>query len=126
VYSVTVKHPHGSFSAYLDGGTEKIFKEVQQKRLTGDTPLPTGPSVTNSSENLTVTVNRTYAGGPLRVELTNETGAPVSGEVRIDGELVGRTNADGLLWTLSPADRFEVTASYDFRTVNLTATPVQS
>ncbi len=126
VYSVTVKHPHGSFAAYLDGGTEQIFKEVQHKRLTGDTPLPTGPSVTNTSENLTVSVNRTYAGGPLRVELTNETGAPVSGEVRIDGEFVGRTNADGFLWTLSPADRFEVSASYDFRTVNLTATPVQS
>jgi len=126
VFSVTVKHPHGSFVAYLDGGTEKVFKEIQHKRLTGDTPLPTGPSVTNTSENLTVAVNRTYAGGPLRVELTNETGAPVSGEVRIDGELVGRTNADGFLWTLSPADRFEVSASYDFRTVNLTATPVQS
>ncbi|UPW01914.1 hypothetical protein M0R88_07405 [Halorussus gelatinilyticus] len=126
VFSVTVKHPHGSFVAYLDGGTEKVFKEIQHKRLTGNTPLPTGPSVSNTSENLTVTVNRTYAGGPLRVNLTNATGAPVSGEVRIDGELVGRTNADGVLWTLSPADRFEVSASYDFRTVNVTATPVQS
>lgn len=126
IYRMWIRHTHGEVVAYYDGGTESVFREIQHKRLTGDTPLPTGPSVTNTSENLTVTVNRTYAGGPLRVELTNETGAPVSGEVRVDGELVGRTNADGLLWTLSPADQFEVSASYDFRTVNLTATPVQS
>ncbi len=126
IYRMWIKHTHGELVAYYDGGTESVFREIQYKRLTGDTPLPTGPSATNTSENLTVTVNRTYAGGPLRVELTNETGAPVSGEVRIDGELVGRTNAEGFLWTLSPADRFEVRASYDFRTVNLTATPVQS
>jgi hypothetical protein len=126
VFRIRIKYTHGELVAYYDGGTKSVFRETQYKRLTRDTPLPTGPSASNTSENLTVAVNRTYAGGPLRVRLTNATGGPVQGEVRLDGEAVGRTNADGVLWTLSPAEQFEVSASYDFRTVNVTATPVDS
>lgn len=125
VYSVYIKHPHGTLIAYIDGGTGQVFKEVQHKWLTGEKSLPPGPSVSNSSENVTVTVNRTYAGGPLRVKLTNATGAPLDGQITVAGEPVGRTRGDGVLWTLGPADRFRVSATDGDTTVNVTVTPVE-
>ncbi len=119
-------HPHGDLTAYVDRGTEKIYHTVQYKQLTGQTPLPTGPSVSNTSNNVTITADRTYAGGPLRVKLTNATGDPVQGDVTVNGERIGQTNSEGLLWTLSPAEQFEVSATYDFHRVNVTTTPVKS
>lgn len=133
IYSVSIEHSHGTLVTYVDGGTEKVFKEVQYKRLTGKNSLPPGPSVQNTttstldtSENVTLTVNRTYPGGPLRVKLTNETGAPLDGRITVAGEPVGRTNSNGVLWTLGPAEQFRVSATYEDTTVNVTATPVES
>ena len=131
VYSVSVSHRHGELVAYVDGGTEMVFKEVQHKRLAGDQSPPPGPGVQNTtsttfgSENVTLTVNRSYAGGPLRVELTNETGAPLDGQVTVAGEPVGQTGADGMLWALSPAKQFRVSATYEGTTINQTATSIE-
>jgi len=130
VYDVTVNHNHGNFTASLDAGTGKIFKEIQYKRLDGQRTLPPGPGVRNTttnvfgSENVTLTVNRTYAGGPLRAQLADETGAPLDGTITVDGEPIGRTGPDGVLWALGPADQFRVSATHDATTVNLTTTPV--
>jgi hypothetical protein len=126
IYSVLIKHSHGTLVTYFDGGTEKVFKEIQRKQLTGENSLPPGPGVVNSSDNATLTVNRTYPGGPLRVQLTNETGAPLQGQVTVAGEPVGRTNAEGVLWTLGPTEQFAVTATHEDATVNVTATPVNA
>jgi hypothetical protein len=126
VFSVRVSHHHGKLVAYLDGANKEVFKEVQHKRLTGNHSLPPGPGVVNSSDNATLTVNRTYPGGPLRVQLTNETGAPLQGQVTVAGEPVGRTNAEGVLWTLGPTEQFAVTATHEDATVNVTATPVNA
>jgi len=122
----TYDYSHGSLTAYVDTGTAKVYREIQHKELTGEPSLPPGPTVANSSENVTVTVNRTYPGGPLRVRLTNATGAPLRGEVTVAGERVGRTGPNGELWTLGPAEQFRVSATYDDTTVNVTATPVNS
>lgn len=125
IFSVSVNHEHGDLIAYVDGGTKNIFKEVQYKRLTGNESLPPGPGVVNATGNVTLTVNRTYPGGPLRVKLTNATGAPLRGQVTVAGEPVGRTNSEGVLWTLGPAEQFRVTATYEDATINVTATPVE-
>ncbi|MFC7081796.1 DUF7094 domain-containing protein [Halorussus caseinilyticus] len=126
IYQVNLEHEQGELVAYYDGGTRSVFKEIQYKQLNGQTPLPTGPAVGNTSENVTLAVNRTYPGGPLRVKLTNATGDPVQGDVMVAGDSVGRTNADGVLWALSPVNQFRVSATYDFTTVNVTTTPVES
>jgi hypothetical protein len=118
------EYSHGNLTAYVDTGTAEVYREIQHKRLTGENSLPPGPGVVNASENLTLTVNRTYPGGPLRVKLTNETGAPLRSQVTVAGESVGRTNAEGILWTLGPVEQFEVTATHEDATVNVTATPV--
>lgn len=131
VFSVSVSHQHGNLVAYIDGGTEEVFKEVQHKRLVGDQSLPPGPGVQNTtttafgSENVTLTVNRTYAGGPLRVELTNETGAPLDAQITVGGESVGQTGSNGALWTLSPAGQFRVSATYEGTTINQTVTSIE-
>lgn len=126
VYYVSVSHQHGDLVTYVDGGTEQIFREIQHKRLVGENSLPPGPGVNGSSENLTLVVNRTYAGGPLRVQLINATGEPLQGEITVDGEPAGRTSVNGVLWTLGPTESFSVSATYDGRTVNLTTTPVDA
>jgi hypothetical protein len=126
IHRMFFEHAHGRLVAYYDAGTEEVFKEVQHKRLTGEHSLPPGPGVVNSSDNVTLAVNRTYPGGPLRVQLTNETGAPLQGEITVAGESVGRTNSNGVLWTLGPAEQFAVSATHDGTTVNVTATPVEA
>ena len=131
IYSVTMHHQHGNFTAYLDSGTEKVFKETQFKYLTRQQSLPPGPGVQNTtstalgSENVTLTVNRSYAGGPLRVELTNETDAPLNGQVTVGGHSIGKTGSDGVLWALSPAKQFRVSATYEGTTINQTVTPIE-
>ncbi|WP_135824929.1 DUF7096 domain-containing protein [Halorussus ruber] len=132
IFSLAVTHQRGQLVAYIDGGTEKIFKEVHYKQLFGGHSVPPGPAVTNtsesvanSSENVTLAVNRTYPGGPLRVKLTNATGAPLQGGVSIAGEPVGRTDPNGILWALGPAGQFRVSATHEDTTVNVTATPVE-
>ncbi|WP_435180660.1 DUF7094 domain-containing protein [Halorussus sp. AFM4] len=126
IYQITFQHTQGELVAYYDGGTQSVFREIQYKRLTGQTALPTGPAVSNTSENVTLTVNRTFAGGPLRVALTNATGAPLQGQITVAGEPVGRTGSDGVLWTLGPAEQFRVSATRDFTTVNVTAAPTEA
>lgn len=126
VYRMYFRHAQGRLLVYYDAGTEEVFKEVQYKQLTGEHSVPPGPGVSNSSNNLTLVVNRTYPGGPLRVNLTNETGVPLQGDITVAGEPVGRTHADGTLWTLGPAEEFRVTATYRGRTVNVTTTPVNA
>jgi hypothetical protein len=118
-------YDHGSLVAYTDSGTAKVYREIQQKQLSGEHSVPPGPAITNTSENVTLAVNRTYPGGPLRVNLTNATGAPLQGEVTIAGEPVGRTDPNGVLWTLGPAEQFRVSATHEDTTVNVTATPVE-
>lgn len=126
VYQMWFDHSQGRLVVYYDGGTESVFKEVQHKQLAGSQSIPPGPGVTNTSANRTLTVNRTYPGGPLRVALTNATGAPLEAEITIDGETVGRTNQNGVLWTLGPTEQFRVSATDGDRSVNVTATPVES
>lgn len=132
IFYTSVIHSQGKLAAYIDGGTKKAFKEVQHKQLTGGHSIPLGPTVSSTkntefSGNYTLSVNRTYSGGPLRVKLTNGTGAPIQGgEVTVAGDLIGRTGPDGVLWTLSPAEQFRVSATYDFTTVNVTTSPAES
>ncbi|WP_132058203.1 DUF7094 domain-containing protein [Halorussus amylolyticus] len=124
------EHSHGNLTAYVDTGTEEVYREVQYKSLSGTQSLPPGPGVRNTTtsqfgdENVTLTVNRTYAGGPLRVELANETGEPLDGEVTVDDEYTIQTGDDGVVWTLGPSEQFRVSATYEGATVEVDVAPV--
>jgi hypothetical protein len=105
-YLVTADHDHGRLRASLDGTTEAVFRETQTKNLS-QTPL--GPTVAQNRGDLRLVVTRTHRGGPFQVRVTNETGAPVEANVRVDDVLVGRTT-DGELYGVAPggADDFVI------------------
>ena len=124
---VTVPYPGGSLTTFVDGGSDHVFKEYQRVQLENVT---TG-EVRSRTIDLTLRVNRTYAGGPLRIEVVDpETGEPVNASVKIaiDGQGsvgVGMTGEDGVVWTVAPRGTFVVTAldedSDDLSTLELSS-----
>ncbi|WP_188975340.1 DUF7094 domain-containing protein [Halocalculus aciditolerans] len=116
-YTADITHNHGRLVAFIDANTTNVYSETQYQYLSS---LPTGPSVSDSHDNRTLWVNRTYAGGPLRVAVTNATGAPLDASVRINGTTVGQTGTDGELWALSPQGTYNVTAFREGEQYNVT------
>ncbi|MFC7155859.1 hypothetical protein ACFQPA_10370 [Halomarina halobia] len=98
VYRVSLSHPHGYLTTFLDGQSDQVFREYQRKDLMF---VPITRSTSNVTDELNLTVGQTHAGGPLLVRLENATGAPVNATVSVDGDPVGTTGSDGELWTLS-------------------------
>ena len=125
--SESASYPEGNITAYVDSGTGEIYREIQYTRTSGlESTVNDDRLVRNQTNNVTLTVGRSYPGGPTLVRLTNETGAPLDGQVTVGGNPVGRTGSDGVLWALSPAKQFRVSATYEGTTVNQTATPMES
>ncbi|WP_435100599.1 DUF7096 domain-containing protein [Halarchaeum sp. P4] len=107
---------------YFDPSTNSVYRE--DKRLATD-DIVTRDAVTRTEDNTTLVVNRTYAGGPLRVAVQNATGAPLTAAVRVNGTPVGTTDPDtGAVWALSPAGAYNVTAERGETTVTINTTAV--
>jgi hypothetical protein len=123
VYPSVIPYSQGVVKPVLDSGTEKIFRETQYKYLTGSNHIPYGTAVRNNSTSLNLTVNRTYPGGPLRINLTDASGDPVRGNISVGDTHVGQTGNDGVLWTVALSRTFTVSATYDSETVNVTLAP---
>lgn len=128
LYLVRIPHAQGVLVATVEGGSESVFKDVHRQPLAaagGDTTLA------NTRDGLELTVNRTYAGGPLRIALADaDTGDPVTANVTIaqqgqESELIGTTDDDGVLWTLSPRSEFTVTAIRGNAAVFVTVDPIE-
>ncbi|QLC33209.1 hypothetical protein EFA46_002955 [Halarchaeum sp. CBA1220] len=102
---------------YFDPSTDSVYRE--DKRLaTAD--IVTGAAVTRTQGSVTLAVNRTYAGGPLRVAVYNDAGDPLDATVRVNGTTAGTTDPDtGVVWALAPAGEYNVTAEHDGTTVTL-------
>jgi len=108
VYHVSADHPHGSLDAYLDGGSQDVYRELQTKRLDA---LPITRVRENATDLLRVRVYRTHATGPMRVTVSNPNNdEPVDASVRVNGYEIGSTGADGELWTMTPYDAVRVRA----------------
>lgn len=122
-----IPYPGGRLTAFIDGGSERVFKEYQRIRLEN---VSTGEARTRTID-LTLRVNRTYAGGPLRIEVLDpDTNEPVDAAIRIatNGQgstRIGATGDDGVLWTVAPRGSFVVTAidesSDDLSTIELSS-----
>jgi hypothetical protein len=137
-HQYNIEHIHGDVRSFIDVSSHSIFDANQRVYLTDaaaneatatrnleTSTRPKGPGATANESGLLLTVNRSYAGGPIYVALQdNETGDYVEGTVAVNGETVGETSADGGLWTLSPAGSFNVSASsgLDVVTVETRAT----
>lgn len=121
-YLVRIKHEHGELSAFVDSGSESVFKEFQRRPL--DT-METEKAGTSVKDGLRLTAYRTYSGGPVLVQLNDsETGEPVDARITVGpsggrSTSVGRTGADGRLWTLAPGQSYQITAIDDISVVLL-------
>ena len=104
--SVTkMKDPGGELQIFINGVDEQTFIEHQRMPLGG---LDTGESTNKTQDGLNVTVDQTYAGGPLRVTVTDaETEEPVAATVTIgqdnqESQSVGTVEQNGVVWAVSP------------------------
>jgi len=128
---VTLSGGNRSLTAFVDSGSERVFKEYQRFSLE---QYRSNSVASNTINGINVTVNRTYPGGPLRVSVTDaESGEPIDLAVTLsqgqaERTSIGRTGDDGTIWTVSPRDSYTVLAVGDEATAayvetNATAPP---
>jgi hypothetical protein len=121
VQRITIPHDFGLLRTFVSGGTEQVFVEHQRIALGA---FPDTEPVSVNGDGFNVTVDRSYAGGPVTVTVRNEeTGEPVS-DVTVtksvgdgDSQAIGTTDADGVVRTLSPAESYRVTVVDEPRAV---------
>ena len=121
VQRITIPHEIGTLRTFVSGGTEQVFVEHQRINLSA---FPDSEPVTAAGDGFNVTVERTYAGGPVTVTvLDEETGDPVSGVTVTksvgdgDSRAIGTTNDAGVVRTLSPAETYRITVVDEPRVV---------
>ncbi|POG56739.1 DUF7094 domain-containing protein [Haloferax marisrubri] len=126
-HRVRINYNNGQLTAYVDAGSGQVFKESQSRPLGS---ISTGTAATEIKDGLRLTVNRTYPGGPLRIQLNEtESDAPVDANVTIgleasqESTLLGHTGADGTLWTVSPSSPYTITVIRGNSAVVLTTSP---
>ncbi|GAB7093871.1 hypothetical protein JCM30237_10230 [Halolamina litorea] len=113
---VRVTAPGRSLTAFVDSGTGRVFKEYQRFGLA---QYRSPSAASNTINGITVSVNRTYPGGPLRIHVENaNSGEPIDLAVTLsqgqsERTTVGRTGDDGTLWTVSPRGSYTVLAVGD-------------
>ncbi|MFW5999932.1 MAG: DUF7094 domain-containing protein [Halorubrum sp.] len=123
VQRITIPHEFGTLRTFVSGGTERVFVEHQRVDLAA---FPDSEPATTAGDGFNVTVERTYAGGPVTVTvLDDETGEPVS-DVTVtksvgdgDSQAIGTTDEDGVVRTLSPAETYRITVVDEPRVVVL-------
>lgn len=107
IWQFRASHGHGALTAYVDAGTRQVFYETQ--RITVD-DMPTTTTIENSTDELRVTVERTYVGGPLRIYVEDAaSNAAVNARISVNGHDIGNTGADGHVRTIEPRPSYTVT-----------------
>jgi hypothetical protein len=113
---VTVSGDNRSLTAFVDSGSERVFKSYQRFGLG---QYRSTSVASNTINGINVTAHRTYPGGPLRINVTDaESGEPVDLAITLsqgqaERTAVGRTGPDGTLWTVSPRGSYTVLAVGD-------------
>ena len=121
VQRITIPHEYGLLRTFVSGGTEQVFVEHQRIDLG---TFPDTERVSDRGDGFNVTVERSYAGGPVIVTVRDEeTGEPAPGVTVTksvgdgDSRAIGATDADGVVTTLSPADSYRITVVDEPRVV---------
>ncbi|WP_253736490.1 DUF7096 domain-containing protein [Halohasta salina] len=132
VVMVGVEFSGGELRSFIDGPTEQRFIEHQRLPLS---MVTTGETTTKQQDGLNVTADQTYAGGPLRLTVTDaDTGEPVNATVTVgqnggESQQVGTTDEAGTLWLLSPRGPFTITVlggDTDAAFVDVTSPPPEA
>jgi hypothetical protein len=121
VHRITIPHELGVLRTFVSGGTEQVFVEHQRIDLGA---FPDSEPVSEAGDGFNVTVERTYAGGPVTVTVLDEqTGEPIPGVTVTksvgdgDSRAIGTTNDAGVVRTLSPAETYRITVVDEPRVV---------
>ncbi len=110
---VTIEHQRGRLVAFVDSGSQQVFKEFQFRPLDR---VITGSPASATRDGLELTARRTYPGGPTRLQLNSTVdGEPVDAQITVGppggrSSVVGRTGDDGSLWVVAPNGTYQVTA----------------
>ncbi|WP_241432286.1 DUF7094 domain-containing protein [Halogeometricum borinquense] len=125
-FLVRIRHDRGRLFAFVDSGSQRVFKAFQYRPLDTMEPESTQSAV---KDGLKLTAHQTYSGAPVRFTLNDtETGEPVNALITVGlrGErstAVGKTGSDGSLWTMAPGQAYQVTAIKGNSVVLLTVEP---
>jgi hypothetical protein len=104
-----VEHDRGEIQAYVDSTTRDVVLEHHRLNLH---ELSTTPTVSKTTDELSVAANRVPDGGPIRVNVTGaESDEPVDARVDVDGLYTAETGDDGTVWIPAPEGTTTVTAS---------------
>jgi len=107
IYRFRADYTSGELTAYLDGGTTNVFRELQRQSVTA---VPVSDSIVARNGTLRVRVNTTYETGPMSVTVLQDgTGRPLNATVSINGRELGQTGNDGSLWVVEPRPGVPVT-----------------
>lgn len=112
IYFSNIDHPHGTTGIFIDGSTERPFRDSHSLDLFS---MPTISAIDETVEGYSLVVERTYSGGPTQVTVLDaETSNPVSEASVLIGERgVGQTGQSGDLWFVAPDETFNVTIETD-------------
>jgi len=126
---VSIEHERGRLVAFVDSGSERVFKEYQYRPIDQVTTTSTTSAI---KDGLELTAHRTYPGGPVRLQLNSTSSdEPVDAQLTVGpaggrSSVVGRTGSDGSLWTLAPSGTYQVTAIDGSSVVVLSVEPTQT
>lgn len=118
IHFITLLHVQGQVTVAIDGSTRSVFREVHQLEVDR---VPTRAPVNATNGSASLSVARTYPGGPMRVSVETGGDSVTGVPVVVDGQRVGRTGTGGQLWTLTPPNGFAVTAVRDAGNVTVSA-----
>lgn len=120
-YRASSDFGEGSIQIYLDRSTANVYREYQALDVNRISPV----QVVNESENdLRLSLERTYQGGPTRITVTDSTsGEPIDATVSIANRSAGTTGDNGELWTIMPRGSVTVTATTPEADITINYTP---
>lgn len=125
---VQVTYDGGELAATVGAGNGRVFRDVHRQSLS---VAGTDATAVNTRDGLRISVNRSYAGGPMQIRVETVEGAPVNASLTVgpeggDSAPVGSTGPDGERWTLTPADRFTIVAIRGQSVVFITMGPIDT
>ncbi len=112
VVRVTILYDGGELVAFVDGGSEQVFKEHRSAELNG---VVASDERSRAQSGLDVRVRQTYVGGPFEVAVVDsDDGSPVSdatvtvGQGSEESDVIGTTNEDGVVHGIEPRGSYTV------------------
>ncbi len=126
VSTVRITYDGGELAATVGSGNGRVFRDVHRQSLG---VAGTDRQAVNIRDGLRLAVNRSYAGGPMRIQLRTVAGDPVAADLTIGPEggessSVGTTGPDGERWLLTPDERFTLVAIRGNTVVFITMSPL--